>query len=130
VTNDAARVLVVEDEPVLRRAVCEALRDAGLTVASNPDGAQFAAQVAAFRPDVAVLDVMLPTTSGLALAEHLRRHTQAGIVFVTARDGVADRLNGFEVGADDYVIKPFDTAELLARIGEVLAGPRTTRQPA
>jgi DNA-binding response OmpR family regulator len=54
------------------------LRDAGLTVGSNPDGADFAAQVAAFRPDVAVLDVMLPTTSGLVLAEHLRRHTQAG----------------------------------------------------
>ena len=119
-TNDAARVLVVEDEPVLRRAVCEALRDAGLTVASNSDGAEFAAQVAAFRPDVAVLDVMLPTTSGLALAEHLRRHTQAGIVFVTARDGVADRLNGFEVGADDYVIKPFVAAELVARVRAVL----------
>jgi DNA-binding response OmpR family regulator len=120
VTNDAARVLVVEDEPVLRGAICEALRDAGLTVTSNPDGAEFAAQVAAFRPDVAVLDVMLPTTSGLALAGHLRRHTQAGIVFVTARDGVADRLSGFEVGADDYVVKPFVTAELVARVRAVL----------
>jgi DNA-binding response OmpR family regulator len=89
-------------------------------VTSNPDGAEFAAQVAAFRPDVAVLDVMLPTTSGLALAGHLRRHTQAGIVFVTARDGVADRLSGFEVGADDYVVKPFVTAELVARVRAVL----------
>jgi DNA-binding response OmpR family regulator len=89
-------------------------------VTSNPDGAEFAAQVAAFRPDVAVLDVMLPTTSGLALAGHLRRHTQAGIVFVTARDGVADRLSGFEVGADDYVVKPFVAAELVARVRAVL----------
>jgi two-component system OmpR family response regulator len=120
VTNDGARVLVVEDEPVLRGAICEALLDAGLTVTSNADGAEFAAQVAAFRPDVAVLDVMLPTTSGLALAGHLRRHTQAGIVFVTARDGVADRLSGFEVGADDYVVKPFVAAELVARVRAVL----------
>ena len=119
-TNDGARVLVVEDEPVLRGAICEALLDAGLTVTSNADGAEFAAQVAAFRPDVAVLDVMLPTTSGLALAGHLRRHTQAGIVFVTARDGVADRLSGFEVGADDYVVKPFVAAELVARVRAVL----------
>ena len=66
------------------------------------------------------MDVMLPTTSGLALAGHLRRHTQAGIVFVTARDGVADRLSGFEVGADDYVVKPFVAAELVARVRAVL----------
>jgi DNA-binding response OmpR family regulator len=63
---------------------------------------------------------MLPTTSGLALAGHLRRHTQVGIVFVTARDGVADRLSGFEVGADDYVVKPFVAAELVARVRAVL----------
>lgn len=118
--GDAARVLVVEDEPVLRGAICEALRDAALTVDTSPDGADFAAQVAAFRPDVAVLDVMLPGTSGFALAEHLRRHTQAGIVFVTARDSVRDRLAGFELGADDYVVKPFVLAELVARVRAVL----------
>ena len=85
-----------------------------------PDGVGFAALVEEFRPDIAVLDVMLPGTSGLKLARHLREHTQAAVLFLTARDAVADRLAGFEAGADDYIIKPFVMAELLARTRAVL----------
>jgi two-component system OmpR family response regulator len=117
---DAARVLVVEDEDVLRRSVADALGGVGFTVAALADGRNFAANVARFRPDVAVLDVMLPGSSGLALAEHLRRTTQTAVVFVTARDSVTDRLAGFDAGADDYLVKPFVVEELLARVRAVL----------
>jgi DNA-binding response OmpR family regulator len=76
---------------------------------------------------------MMPNMDGFELTRRLRmdeRTAGAKVILLTARGMSADRLEGFAVGADDYVIKPFDTAELLARIGEVLAGPRTTRQPA
>jgi len=117
---DAARVLVVEDEAILRRTVADALAGAGFTVAVLSDGRDFPAQVARFRPDVAVLDVMLPGQSGLALADHLRRNTQTAVVFVTARDAVTDRLAGFDAGADDYLVKPFVIEELVARVRAVL----------
>jgi DNA-binding response OmpR family regulator len=84
-------------------------------------------------PDLILADVMMPNMDGFELTRRLRmdeRTAGAKVILLTARGMSADRLEGFAVGADDYVIKPFDTAELLARIGEVLAGPRTTRQPA
>jgi DNA-binding response OmpR family regulator len=118
--SDSARVLLVEDEHLLREAMRDALRHAGFRVEALADGAAFDQRLALFRPDVVVLDVMLPGRSGLALATHARRHSQAGIVFVTARDGVHDRLAGFDIGADDYVVKPFVVAELIARLRAVL----------
>ena len=118
--SDAARVLVVEDDAVLRICIDDGLADAGYHTRTAPDGVGFAALVEEFRPDVAVLDVMLPGTSGLVLARHLREHTQAAVLFLTARDAVTDRLAGFEAGADDYIIKPFVMAELLARTRAVL----------
>lgn len=75
---------------------------------------------ARFRPDVAVLDVMLPGQSGLAPAGHLRRNTRTAVVFVTARDAVTDRLAGFDAGADDYLVKPF-VRGVGYRIGEATA---------
>ncbi|MET3807658.1 DNA-binding response OmpR family regulator [Nakamurella sp. UYEF19] len=118
--SDAARVLVVEDDQVLRTCIEEGLVDAGYQVRSASDGSGFAAVVENFRPDVAVLDVMLPGSSGLTLARHLRDHTQTSVLFLTARDAVADRLAGFDAGADDYIVKPFVMAELLARTRAVL----------
>ena len=118
--SDAARVLVVEDDDVLRACIAEGLTDAGYHVCTAQDGSLFATVVEKFRPDVALLDVMLPGTSGLVLARHLRDHTQAAVLFLTARDEVADRLAGFEAGADDYIVKPFVMAELLARTRAVL----------
>ncbi len=116
----SARVLVVEDEIALREAITEALDSAGFTVQAYPDGRDFADRTAAFRPDAAVLDVMLPDTSGFGLAGYLRKHTDTAVLFVTARDGVDDRLAGFEHGADDYLVKPFVLAELIARLRAVL----------
>ncbi len=112
--------MVVEDEPLLREAIAGALADADFTVAAFGDGSAFAERVAAFRPDAAVLDVMLPDASGLSLAHQLRSRSDAAIVFVTARDSVPDRLAGFDAGADDYVVKPFVLAELVARLRAVL----------
>jgi two-component system OmpR family response regulator len=117
----AARVLLIEDEPLLRTSIAESLDAAGFAVQAYPDGAAFSARVAAFRPDVAVLDVMLPgSSSGFSLARQLRGESDAAIVFLTARDGVTDRLDGFDAGADDYIVKPFVLAELLARLRAVL----------
>jgi two-component system OmpR family response regulator len=122
-TTDPARVLVVEDEAVLREAIVSALKMAGFVVAGLADGTDFARDVAAFRPDAAILDVTLPggpRRSGLVLAEQLRSSTQAVVLFVTARDSVPDRLAGFAAGADDYIVKPFAMPELVARLRAVL----------
>lgn len=115
-----ARLLVVEDESALRAAIAAALRDAGFVVAVAADGRGFQERVSGFRPDAAVLDVMLPGESGLVLARQLRAHGEIPVLFVTARDAVGDRLAGFDAGADDYIVKPFVLAELVARVRAVL----------
>jgi len=115
-----ARVLVVEDEETLRTAIGQALAAAGFTVETASDGTDFAARVALFRPDAAVLDISLPGENGLRLAQRLRAVGNTPVLFVTARDGVDDRLAAFGAGADDYIIKPFILAELVARVTAVL----------
>jgi DNA-binding response OmpR family regulator len=117
---DAARVLIVEDSEVIRVSVETALAEAGCRVLGRPDGADLEQQLAAFRPDLVVLDVMLPGRDGFTLLEAIRRHSSVGIVLLTARDAVADRLRGLSGGADDYVVKPFVLAELVARVEAVL----------
>lgn len=118
---DPARVLVVEDEEAVREPVVHALRDAGYAAVGLRDGTHFEEQVASHRPDLVVLDLMLPgPRDGLTLAGIAHRRGNVGVVLLTARDGVDDRLRGFAVGADDYVVKPFATEELLARIRAVL----------
>jgi len=119
-SSDAGRVLLVEDDDILRNTVAAALTDAGFTVRAVPDGRHFSTDVAAFRPDAAVLDIMLPGPSGITLATQLYRTTQTAVLFLTARDAVDDRLTGFDVGADDYLVKPVVLAELVARLGAVL----------
>lgn len=115
-----ARILVVEDSEAIRVAVEAALRDARCDVLSRPDGHSFEQDLTRFRPDLVVLDVMLPGRDGFALLKLARAHTTAGVVMLTARDGVADRLRGLTSGADDYVSKPFVMAELVARVQAVL----------
>jgi len=115
-----ARVLVVEDEETLRTAIGQALGEAGFAVETAGDGTDFAARVALFRPDVAVLDISLPGENGLRLAQRLRTAGNTPVLFVTARDGVDERLAAFSAGADDYIIKPFILAELVARVTAVL----------
>jgi two-component system OmpR family response regulator len=122
-----ARVAVVEDEDALRDAVCGALRSDGHAVTGFADALE-PARILAAAPDLAVLDVMLPGCDGFELAHRLRAARDVAIVFLTARDGLDDRLAGFELGADDYLVKPFALEELLARVRAVLR--RAGRLPA
>lgn len=111
---------MIEDADAIRLAVSAALRDAGYAVEGHADGREIERAVKTFRPDLVILDVMLPGRDGFALLEAVRAHCDAGVVMLTARDGVQDRLRGLRGGADDYVVKPFDLAELVARVGAVL----------
>jgi DNA-binding response OmpR family regulator len=116
----AARVLVVEDAEAIRTAVGIALEQTGFLVQTRPDGESLERELASFRPDLVLLDVMLPGRDGFELLEVVRRLSSAGIVLLTARDAVEDRLHGLRTGADDYVVKPFVLAELIARVEAVL----------
>ncbi len=114
------RVLIVEDSVAIREMVVEALADAGYVSGGRNDGGGLEDVLAAFRPDVVVLDVMLPGRDGFALIDVVRGYGDAGIVLLTARDGLEDRLRGLDGGADDYLVKPFELAELLSRVAAVL----------
>jgi DNA-binding response OmpR family regulator len=113
-------VLVVEDAEAIRAAVLTGLTDAGFWVTGRGDGTELERDLATFRPDLVVLDVMLPGRDGFALLEVVRRHSAAGVLVLTARDCIDDRLRGLHGGADDYLVKPFVLAELVARVTAVL----------
>ncbi|MGH2850627.1 MAG: response regulator transcription factor [Solirubrobacteraceae bacterium] len=115
----APRVVVVEDEAPVRQAVERALHHEGISVTAFSDYPEVGLVLAA-APDLAVLDVLLPSGDGFQLARLLRAARDLPIVFLTARDAVEDRLEGFELGADDYLVKPFALEELLARVRVVL----------
>jgi DNA-binding response OmpR family regulator len=113
-------VLVVEDAEAIRTAVLAGLTGAGFDATGRVDGSALERDLEAFRPHLVVLDVMLPGRDGFALLEVVRRHSDAGVLMLTARDAVDDRLRGLHGGADDYVVKPFALAELVARVTAVL----------
>jgi two-component system, OmpR family, response regulator len=114
------RVLVVEDSETIREMVAEALADVGYHTDARRDGDGLEEVLEGLRPDLVVLDVMLPGRDGFALIDVIRGWGDIGIVLITARDGLQDRLRGLDGGADDYVVKPFELAELLSRVGAVL----------
>ena len=126
-------LLVVDDDAFIARLLEIECTAAGYDVRTAGSGDR-ALELARQRcPDLILADVMMPNMDGFELTRQLRmdeRTAGTKVILLTARGLSADRLEGFAVGADDYVIKPFDTPELLARIGEVLARPRTTTQPA
>jgi len=119
-TPPQPRVLVVEDAEAIRLAVQSALQSAGHVVRERADGRRLETDLAEFRPDVVILDVMLPGRDGFALLEVVRARSDAGVVILTARDAVDDRLRGLSAGADDYVIKPFVLPEVVARVNALL----------
>lgn len=116
----APLVLVVEDEPKIAALLADYLRHAGLRCACVADGNAVEAAVRALRPDLMLLDLMLPGKDGLTLCRELRRWTALPIIMVTARVEDIDRLLGLELGADDYVCKPFNPREVVARVRAVL----------
>ena len=113
------RVVVIEDEQSVRDAVLAALRSERFSAAGFDDLPR-PADVLALAPDLAILDVMLPGGDGFELARLLRQQHELPIIFLTARDAVADRVAGLELGADDYLVKPFALEELMARVRAVL----------
>lgn len=111
------RLLIAEDQPELRRMLVKNLTAAGYTVDGVPDGAEALAYLDAAAYDAAVLDVMMPKVDGLTVLRTLRsRGSALPVLLLTARDAVADRVDGLDAGADDYLIKPFALDELLARL--------------
>lgn len=114
------RVLVVEDSETIREMVNEALADVGYHTDTRCDGEGLEEVLEGLRPDLVVLDVMLPGRDGFTLIDVIRGWGDIGIVLITARDSLPDRLRGLDGGADDYVVKPFELAELVSRVGAVL----------
>ncbi|MCQ3937599.1 MAG: DNA-binding response regulator [Chloroflexi bacterium] len=123
--NDA-RILVVEDEPSLAEVVCLYLKRAGFQVQAAADGKQAMAILEKQMPDFVILDLMLPEIDGLSLTRWLRDRSNVPIIMVTARREEIDRIAGLEMGADDYVVKPFSPQELVSRVRAVLR--RTGRE--
>ena len=118
---DAMRMLVVEDDPTLADFVAKGLREAGFVVDTAADGRQGLDLAADRRPDLAVVDVMLPGLDGLGLIEALRhRGLRCPVLILSARRSVDDRVRGLQAGGDDYLTKPFAFAELLARVQVLL----------
>src|SRR3984885_14188947 len=115
--GDLERVLVVDDDPPLQRMLRRTLAAEGFEVTIAGDGGAALAAAERFAPDVIVLDVAMPTLDGLAVCRRLRaKGLPTPILMLTARDAVPDRVAGLEAGADDYLVKPFAVAELVARL--------------
>ncbi|MBY5162649.1 response regulator transcription factor [Salsipaludibacter albus] len=115
------RILFVEDDAAVRAAVTAALRGDGYLVRAQPDGRDIDSAIADLHPDLAILDIRLQVgPDGLALARRLRHGSDMPMIFLTAADELDDRLAGFDVGADDYLTKPFSVVELLARVRALL----------
>jgi two-component system response regulator CiaR len=115
------KILVVEDNEMLRSAITSVLTDEGYSVedTGNGDEGLFLAELAVY--DLLVLDIMLPGMSGLEIVKQLRAKTiPVPVLFLTAKDSIEDRVTGLNIGADDYLVKPFAVAELLARIKALL----------
>ena len=120
-TATKARLLVVDDEPNIRELLATSLRFAGFDVQSAADGLSALRQARDFEPDLVVLDVMLPDMDGFTVTRRLRERGQfVPVLFLTARDDTADKVQGLTVGGDDYVTKPFSLEEVVARIRAVL----------
>ncbi|WP_433579766.1 response regulator transcription factor [Nocardia brasiliensis] len=111
------RVLVVDDEDSVREALVRAMDSEGYETRAAADGAAALAEIQRWQPEVVLLDVLMPFMDGLTACRALRaRGDRTPILMLTARDAVADRVDGLDAGADDYLVKPFDLEELLARV--------------
>jgi DNA-binding response OmpR family regulator len=123
-------VLVVDDEPTIREVVVRYLRRDGFQTLEAADGERARELVETGKPNLVVLDVMLPGTDGLSLCRWIRSRSSLPVILLTARGDEVDRIVGLELGADDYVTKPFSPRELAARVRTVLrrSGPEAPRE--
>jgi len=125
-----ARLLVVDDEPSIRELLSASLKFAGFEVYTAEDGAEALRLAEQHKPDLVVLDVMLPDMDGFSVTRRLReRGREMPVVFLTARDETSDKVQGLTVGGDDYVTKPFSLEEIVARIRAVLRRTGVTGGP-
>ncbi len=127
VVNDAANILIAEDEPAQAEVLAFNLEAAGFAIRVVSDGADALIQVEEARPDLLILDWMLPEVSGIEVCRRLRGHEatrELPIIMLTARGEEDDRIRGLDAGADDYMIKPYSPGELIARISAVLRRSR------
>jgi two-component system, OmpR family, response regulator len=114
------RVLIVEDEDDLRHGLDQALREEGYAVDAASDGKEGLYKAENWDYDAIVLDVMLPEMDGWQILDRLRKKKKTPVLMLTARDGVRDRVRGLDLGADDYLVKPFNLPELLARVRSLI----------
>ncbi|MFF3072190.1 two-component system response regulator CseB [Kitasatospora sp. NPDC057936] len=124
------RILIVEDDEVIREATRMALERYGFPVSTAADGLEGLEAFHAVRPDLVLLDVMLPLLDGVGLCRRIREESQLPILMMSARTDPVDVVSGLEAGADDYVVKPFESAVLVARIRTVLRRIRVVPAPA
>ncbi|HET7377499.1 MAG TPA: response regulator transcription factor, partial [Anaerolineae bacterium] len=119
-TTSNQTILLIDDDATLRDLLAEHLQTAGYKVLSAPDGTIGLKTFAQARPDLIVLDVMMPGMSGWEVCEQVRSKSVTPIILLTAKSEEIDKLRGFRLGVDDYVTKPFSFAEMIARVGAVL----------
>ena len=129
-TDSSGRVLIVDDDPELRDLLKTYLERQGFQVATVADGAAMDAWLAQDAADLIVLDLMLPRMSGLDVCRQVRSEMPVPIVMLTARDEESEKVVGLEIGADDYVTKPFSMRELMARVQALLRRDRLSRESA
>src|ERR687889_680578 len=115
-----ARVLVVEDDAAIGEVLQRSLQLEGYDVALAPDGVSALERAYDFEPDAVILDLGLPRLDGIDVAKRIRKDSAVPILMLTARDGIESRVAGLDVGADDYLVKPFERQELLARVRAML----------
>ena len=113
-------LLIVDDDPVVREILSSSLSEHGYQVKACEDGEQMNALLREFPADIVLLDIRLPGTDGLALTRYLRAQSDIGIILVTRLDDEVDRIIGLEIGADDYIAKPFNLREVRARVGALM----------
>ena len=123
------RVLAVEDEPDLLGSLLKALREDGYAVDGAPDGEEGLYKAESYDYDAVVLDIMLPGIDGWEVLRRLRKTKKTPVLMLTARDAIRDRVRGLDSGADDYLVKPFELPELLARLRALIRRSASQAQP-
>src|SRR6478736_3732074 len=119
------RILVVDDEKSIATAVSYAFKREGYIVDTASDGEEALEKVKSFRPDVMILDVMMPKLTGYEVCRKLENRRGMGIILLTVKDDIVDKVLGLELGADDYMTKPFDMREIIARVKALSRRSRT-----